>query len=377
MKYSKVSVPEIYKSSFDFRFFMKWFELALTRVQFDTENLFDLYDPLRCPSNLVWMLADTIGYKYDNRLPVSFNRLVLVYFMSMIRNRGSRDGMTLAAEVNLAQFNISEYGKEDEMMYDRLDDTSIPVNAVSVTAHTAEGYIDVVYFSDKNPIDACLEYVRPIGMYVFQDKGVRFDGRTRISVDARLVDLDESDAHVGPTHVGHYRREDFARLQKGSYTQLDTSHDRHATNYRNRKAEGESHKSVFPGYRALYSLQLCNNEHVVKSLIDVDPIFSLGYGPQDVDVTYPDDYLLPEYADEPRWNLRYDKDLDESITTDTYVNDEDRTESVIKPRPAVNPVMATLGDKIMITPTTFTKTDPYPEYKIIDITKEDEIDTTE
>ena len=113
-----------------------------------------------------------------------------MYFASMIRNKGSKDGVTLAAEVNLAQFNILEYGKEKDILYDRLEDTSIPVNSVYVTPHTSEGYIDVVYFSDEKPIDACIEYVRPLGMYLFQHAGVRYDVRTRISVDARLTDIE-------------------------------------------------------------------------------------------------------------------------------------------------------------------------------------------
>ena len=104
MNLDHITVPEIYTTSADFRFFLKWFKIALSKVQYDTENLADIYDPLKCPAELLWMLADTMGFKYDDRLPTSFNRLVLMYFMSMIRNRGSKDGMTIAAEVNLAQF---------------------------------------------------------------------------------------------------------------------------------------------------------------------------------------------------------------------------------------------------------------------------------
>ena len=48
----------------NFRFFIKWIACCLGRLQYDIENLPDLYDPLRCPSKLLWMLADTMGYKY-------------------------------------------------------------------------------------------------------------------------------------------------------------------------------------------------------------------------------------------------------------------------------------------------------------------------
>ena len=76
MRFENISVPEIYKSSSDFRFFLNWFALALTRIKYDTEHMIDLYDPQRCPENLLWMLGDTVGFKYDDRLPASYNRLV-------------------------------------------------------------------------------------------------------------------------------------------------------------------------------------------------------------------------------------------------------------------------------------------------------------
>ena len=60
MKFSDISVPEIYKSSADFRFFLRWFSESLHRIKYDTENMFDLYDPLRCPSKLLWMLVNSL-----------------------------------------------------------------------------------------------------------------------------------------------------------------------------------------------------------------------------------------------------------------------------------------------------------------------------
>lgn len=370
MDIKSVSLPEVYLESQDFRFFRDWFSESLAKVQYDITNFMDLYDPLRCPEQLLWHLTDTIGFKYDDRLPASFNRLVLLYFMSMIRNRGSRDGMVLAAETNLAQFRINrsaqgyttdsgEVVEGKEILYNRLEDTSIPVNSVYVTPHTSEGYIDVVYFSTQVPIDACIEYVRPVGMYVFQNAGVRFDGRTKISVDARLTNSNDVGMSFGPTHVGHYRREDYARLQKTriqsdsiyNVEQLDTTHDRNPVWYRNSVAEVDTDQTINPGYRSLCSLQLCNNENVVLSLLD--PIYSLGYGPQDVDVTYPSNYF--EFVEKKPYNLRYDRDLDESVTT-RYSDgeyavstiDADRSTDIIHPAPAVNPIMGTMGDKLVL-----------------------------
>lgn len=353
MRVSDIPIPEVYRDSSDFRFFIKWFDAALDKVRFDTENLVDLFDPQRCPENLLWMLAETMGYKYDDRLPAAFCRLVLLYFMSMIRYKGSKSGVTLAAEVNLAQHNIIDYGKEKEILKNRLEDTSIPVNSVYVTAHTPEGYIEVVYFSDKKPVDACIEYVRPLGMYCFQHSGVAFNARNKISLDARLTNINDARVSEKMTRVGHYSRDDYARMQKmydETYTapdyymqypkkhSNDTDDVRHKAWKRNSKFEGEP--TVNAGYRAMYSLQLSNNEHVTRSLF-TEPIFDLGYEPQDVTVE-------PYSSLKPNWNLRYNQTNEPVYIYDVSTLDEDRSESPTRPRPAVNPIMAQVGDAISL-----------------------------
>lgn len=355
MKISDVPIPEVYLESSDFRFFLTWFEAALTKIQFDTENAVDLFDPQRCPEHLLWMLADTMGYKYDDRLSPAFCRLVLLYFMSMIKYKGSKSGVTLAAEVNLAQFNLQDYEKEKDILHNRLEDTSIPVNSVYVTAHTEEGYIDVVYFSDRKPVDACIEYVRPLGMYCFQHSGVRFDGNTKISVDARLTDIRDTIADEGITRVGHYSREDYARMQKtldSNPHEVLPSHTRRAAWKRNQPFE-DTHPIGHPegatvnaGYRALSSLQLCNSEHMTRSLIS--PIFDLSYGPQDVIVQpYYDWATRGKTPDWNKWNLRYNYTNEAAITDDIVtvdISESPRSGSNYSPTPAVNPIMSEIGD---------------------------------
>ena len=388
MRLKDIPAPEIYMSSADFRKFLEWFKTALEKIQFDTENLPDLYDPLRCPEELIWVLADTMGYKFDNRLPAAFNRLVLLYFMSMIYNRGSRNGMILAAETNLAQFGILADGEQTPELYNRLENTAVPTNSVAVTAHTAEGYIDVVYFSDRIPQDACIEYVRPLGMFTFQRAGVRFDSKTKISIDAELTNLQNANMDFGPTQVGHYRRSDYASLQKMEkmepYTWEDgeyysspvvkntepapeggkrypvwsrnPAYEKYAYGTEENPEGTQPENRVNPGYRALQSLQLTNNEHVVASLLP--PIYTLGYGPMEVGIRYPDDYYLtPPGAN--AYNLRYDITTDHQNTRfgsegyDIDTIDERRSPNPSQsgkptPMPAVNPIMAKPGDAVSL-----------------------------
>ena len=360
MVLSDIPVPEVYKQSADFRFFLKWFELCLSKTQYDTENLVDLIDPLRCPSNLVWMLADTCGYKYDERASIAFNRLIIMNFARLIRNRGSETGMVYAAELNLAQFNLNKYAEEDPIFEERLEDTSIPVNSASVTPHVDLGYIDLIYAAEDVPTDICTEYVRPIGMYCFAHAGVQVNARTKISVDARLCSIDEGNFYPGPTFIAHYRRSDYASMQKYEMVmgQLELE-KRKPAYYRNKDYEKVPTPFVNPGYRTLYSMQLCNNEHTVKALLpsleEPDAIFSIGYGPQTVDTVYPDNYL--KNGDDPMWNLRIDNNLEESFTPQVYT--VETAKDVLTPKPAVNPVMGLLGDAISMNPRndTYTKRD--------------------
>lgn len=471
MKLSNVPVPDVYRrESADFRFFLKWFEESLQKIKYDHDHISDLYDPLRCPKELLWMLSDTMGYKYDDRLPPAFCRLVLLYFMSMIRLRGSKNGVTLAAEVNLAQHNINAYGQEKEILYNRLEDTSVPVNSVSVIPHVKEGYIDVVYFSTTEPIDACLEYVRPVGMYLFARPGVTVHARTKIWVDAMLTDKHDRNISIGPTKIGHYSREDYARLQKmrsehGSVTkvkdkngnevdpatvvdalyneeiraiddqlkiideeidainqayedgtiteeeyrerleqkvsersdkekerreikesdpnlfdfvrssstihrpEVNPNHTRNAVWKRNSKFEVSPDSEINPGYRALYDLQMSNNEHIVKSLIP--EMFSLGYGPHEGD-TEDDDYFWngEDVREDRPWdikNLRH-RDVHNMFEDGWSYLDDTRTQTNTHPRPRVNPILTRIGDAITMNP------NPLEDYDNSKYTKSEDLE---
>lgn len=346
MTFKDIPTPEAYKESADFRFFLNWIDMCLSKVQYHIDNLIDLLDPLRCPRELLWMLADTCGYKYDERASVAFNRLVVMHFATLIMNRGSHTGMTFAAELNLAQFNLQKYAEENPILEDRLEDTSIPTNSASVTAYPELGYIDLVYYSENIPTDVCLEYVRPVGMYCFSHAGVVVNARTKISVDARLTNSNDVKIKPGPSFVAHYRRNDYAKLQR--YDEFGELELRRPVYYRNMESESEPAGFIDPGYRSLFSLQLCNNEHIVKALLpsldEYDPIFSLGYEPQRVDVMVPDDYL--KHPETKPYNLRVDRSLEESFTPRVYTVEQ--ADSVIEPHPAVNPVMFTFGDAISL-----------------------------
>ena len=87
-------------------------------------------------------------------------------------------------------------------------------------------------------------------------------------------------------------------------------------------------------------MQQCNNNHKTASLF-TEPIFSIGYGPEDVGVTYPDDYLVPPYVDRPNgraqrpdymaWNLRLNRNHEKEISEEEKSIEDNMSESIKKP----------------------------------------------
>ncbi len=72
------------------------------------------------------------------------------------------------------------------------------------------------------------------------------------------------------------------------------------------------------------------------------PIFNLGYGPtvetlEDVDVN------------DPKYNLKYNKTVEESITPAVYTLDPERASTPTDPKPKVNGIMTQLGERIIPT----------------------------
>ena len=345
----ELSMPECYLDSADFRFFLKWASSSLYKIQYDLDTFFDLYDPLRCPKELLWMLADTIGFKFDDRLPTAYNRLVLLYFMSMIRYKGSRNGILLAANLNLTQQDVLDYQIEsgNDIDLDRLNFTNIRVNSAYVNVNNHSGYIDVVYYSTEKPIDACIEYVRPIGMYCFQHSGVVQNARTKLAIDVRLTDnADMTLRDVTATQVGRYSRDDYASIQKGS---KDTATETRQPTY-SRNSVAEQTPTQNAGYRSLYSLQLANNQGLDKLLKLNPPIFSQGYFPQDfadVSDVEVDVVMAQGYNNQPpEWNLLYDRVVEESVSRDITTIDIGQTANRTHPKPAVNPIMTQIGDAL-------------------------------
>ena len=133
---------------------------------------------------------------------------------------------------------------------------------------------------------------------------------------------------------------------KNEPRQIVNSRDVRAKAYA-RNSEAEEVPTINAGYRALSSLQLSNNAHIVNSLFS-KPIFGIGEGP-----TSPIDESTVVTIEElnvndPKYNLLYNKTVDIHSQNELVVNtlDPDKTSTPTHPQPRVNNEILKLGDNI-------------------------------
>lgn len=74
------------------------------------------------------------------------------------------------------------------------------------------------------------------------------------------------------------------------------------------------------------------------------------------------------YSDRPLWNLRYDRDLEESTDPDVWTLDADRSTDILNGRPVVNPIMSSVGDAISMNKETakYTEVDDLGNMKVVE-----------
>ena len=118
----------------------------------DIDMIPDNLDPYKCNQKLLELLASFVGYDYDYSESFDANRMIIANYINMIRNRGNKIGLSMAAALS---FN----SKEDLDKVEELNMFSIDFirseNKVAI-------YIYYPVYLDK--IRDLLERVRPIGL---------------------------------------------------------------------------------------------------------------------------------------------------------------------------------------------------------------------
>lgn len=191
---SKFNVPYIYRNSRDYQAILKLLDLLLTAVKEGIDDLLQIFDPEICPESLLPLLASYVGYDYDYKETVKANRTIIANYQSIIHNRGSVTGISLATAL---AFNASDKTNDIEAMsffdisYDREDNRII---------------IYVYYPNYIQKMRELIERARPAGVKLSIVPA--YDMRTvdKIEfhdyIDPKRMPYDKTRYDVGDTKVG-------------------------------------------------------------------------------------------------------------------------------------------------------------------------------
>lgn len=152
--------PEVYRSSRDFKVFLRLLEYVLSSVKYDIDNWLDLYDPIKCPARFLEYLADLIGYKYNTTISVAENRIIMSKFVEMLKNKGSDIGIRMAAALSLnAQLASDPTSAEYQEAVNLLQQLETYYDKDT-------GVITIYYPKDLAKVRDLLYYVRPVGSFI-------------------------------------------------------------------------------------------------------------------------------------------------------------------------------------------------------------------
>ena len=143
-------VPQVYKNSRDFKALLTLLDIVLNLSKYEIDNIKDLYDPMKCPVQLLPYLAEMVGYKYNNKDSVRENRIIIANFAKLIHYRGSETGIKLAAALSL-----NSAGKEEEIQ---------DLSFLQVIYNRENATIQIFYPREHTKVRNLIDYVRPVGM---------------------------------------------------------------------------------------------------------------------------------------------------------------------------------------------------------------------
>lgn len=152
LKIDKGYVPESYYESRDYRVFLKLLGALLSVFKSNIDSFPALYSADDCPDNLLPLLADLVGYNYNDGVTIDDNRIIIKYFPYLIRYRGSEEGIKLATALSL---NTSENAED-----------AFTLDSIIVEFDFDAGLIKIYYPWTELIRKDLIEVVRPVGTFI-------------------------------------------------------------------------------------------------------------------------------------------------------------------------------------------------------------------
>lgn len=141
-------VPEVYSESRDYRVFLRLLSVLISVLKDKVDRVPTLYSSNECPKDLLYLLADMVGYSLDSSRTTQSNRMIISNYPVMLRNRGSRTGLKMAAALSLNSKSSSP---------------SYSLDNILIEYDFDKGLIKIYYPSDEELDFDLIEAVRPVG----------------------------------------------------------------------------------------------------------------------------------------------------------------------------------------------------------------------
>lgn len=141
-------VPEVYSESRDYRVFLRLLSVLISVLKDKVDRVPTLYSSDECPKDLLYLLADMVGYSLDSSRTTQSNRMIISNYPVMLRNRGSRTGLKMAAALSLNSKSSSP---------------SYSLDNILIEYDFDKGLIKIYYPSGEELDFDLIEAVRPVG----------------------------------------------------------------------------------------------------------------------------------------------------------------------------------------------------------------------
>lgn len=195
---TKGFVPEAYSDSRDYRVLLKLASVLLSVLRDNIGSIPTLYSADDCPKEMLYLLSDMVGYDYAKSAStrsIESSRTIVKYFPHLLRYRGSRAGIEIAAALSLNSMDESPEFSLDSLVVD----------------FDYENGVVKIYYPRPDALDMNLiEAVRPVG--------------TRIELVTSVVSnrSDELDVKVTASKVEEAWTEDRVKVGKSKVGFGDT-----------------------------------------------------------------------------------------------------------------------------------------------------------